>query len=138
MATRKTTSAPEPITPRHLWLAGLGLAAVARREARNAACTALASADALRDRAAAFAVDAGNVARGGALALREKIEPALGELGEAVEARFSPLFVGLGIVRTGTGPARAPRKTRRPATKKAPAGRRPPRKAAPRKARVTR
>jgi len=28
MATRKTTPASEPIAPRHLWLAGLGLAAV--------------------------------------------------------------------------------------------------------------
>ena len=101
MATRKTTPASEPIAPRHLWLAGLGLAAVARREAGNAACTALTAANDLRTRATTLAADTGAVVRGSLLTLRQKIEPALGELGEAVEARFSPLFVGIG--RHGAG-----------------------------------
>ena len=135
MATRKTTPASEPIAPRHLWLAGLGLAAVARREAGNAACTALTAANDLRTRATTLAADTGAVVRGSLLTLREKIEPALGELGEAVEARFSPLFVGIGIVRPTA--KRAPRTGRRPAAKKAPA-RRQPRKAPARKARATR
>ena len=136
MATRKTTPVSEMLAPRHLWLAGLGLAAVARREAGNAACAALASANAWRGRASSFAGDASSVVRGGALTLREKIEPVLGGLGDAIEARFSPLFIGIGIV--GPGAARAPRKSRRPAAKKAAAARRTPRKAAPRKARTAR
>ena len=135
MAIRKTTPASEPIAPRQLWLAGLGLAAVARREAGNAACAALASANAWRDRAAAFAGDARDVARGGALTLREQIEPALGGLAATVEARIAPLLDRAGIARPAT--ARPARKTRRPAAKK-PATRRQPRKAASRKARTAR
>lgn len=131
MATPKTTAASEPIAPRHLWLAGLGLAVVARREVRSAACKALTAAGALRDRSATAVADAVAIARGAALTLREKIEPALGELGEAVEARFPPLFAGLGVPRPQA--ARAPHKRRRPAAKKTPSPRRTPRKAAPRK-----
>lgn len=135
MATRTTTTASQPMTPRHLWLAGLGLAAVARREARDAASTALATATTLRERAASVAGDATDIARGAALTLREKIEPALGGLGEAVEARFAPLLTGISIALPGT--SRAPGKARRPSAKK-PASRRQPRKTAPRKARAAR
>ncbi len=135
MATRKTSSASAPLAPRHLWLAGLGLAAVARREARDAACAALTTAGTLGERAATLAGDAAAVARGGALTLREKIEPALGELGAAVEARFAPLLGRIGMARPAA--VRAPRKSRRPAAKN-PAARRRPRKAAPGKARAVR
>ena len=135
MATRKTIPASEPIAPRQLWLAGLGLAAVARREAGNAACAALASANAWRDRAATFAGDARDVVRGGALSLREKIEPALDDLAASVEARIAPLLDRAGIARPVT--ARAARKAHRPAAKKL-ATRRQPRKAPARKARVMR
>lgn len=135
MATRNNTTVSEPLSPRHLWLAWLGLAAVTRREAGNAACAALASANAWRDRAATFAGDARDVVRGGALTLREQIEPALDGLAATVEARLAPLLDRAGIVRPST--ARAASKTRRPAAKK-PATRRQPRKAAPRKARAAR
>lgn len=135
MATRKTSSASEPLAPRHLWLAGLGLAAVARREARDAACAALTTAGTLRERAGTLAGDAAAIARGGALTLREKIGPALGEFGAAIEARFAPLLDRIGVARPAA--VRAPRKARRPAAK-APAARRQPRKAAPRKARAGR
>ena len=135
MATRKTIAASEPIVPRQLWLAGLGLATVARREAGNAACAALASANAWRDRASAFAGDARDVVRGSALALREKIEPALDGLAASVEARVAPLLERAGIARPVS--ARAVRKPRRPSAKK-PATRRQPRRAPVRKARAVR
>ncbi len=132
MATRKTTPTPEPIVPRQLWLAGLGLAAVARREAGDAACSALAAANAWRDRAAVFAGDARDVVRGGALTLREKIEPALEGLAATVEARIAPLLDRAGLARPAT--ARVARKTRGPAARK-PAARHRPRKVPVRKAR---
>ena len=135
MATRKTIPASEPIAPRQLWLAGVGLAAVARREAGNAACAALASANAWRDRVATFAGDARDVVRGGALSLREKIEPALDGLAASVEARVAPLLDRTGMARQMS--AGATRKPRRPSAKKL-ATRRQPRKAPARKTRAMR
>ena len=135
MATRKTTAASEPIAPRQLWLAGLGLVAVARREAGNAACTALASANAWRDRATIFAGDARDVVRGSALVLREKIEPALDGLAATVEARVAPLLDRAGVARPVS--ARATRKPLHPVAKKV-ATRRQPRKAPARRGRATR
>lgn len=139
MAARKHTRTPlEPFAPRNLWLAALGLAAITRREAGNAATSALATADLLSQRLAGFAGDARDVARGGAFTLRERIEPAVGGFSAEVEARLAPVLDKLGLATTR---GRAPRKpARRPAAKR-PDARRTARKAttAPkRKARTAR
>lgn len=81
-------------TPRHLWLAGLGLVAVARREAPLVASRLAAEASVAGNRAMQFACDVRDVARGAALTL-----------GEALEARVQ-------------GAAPAPRKTSRAASKR--------------------
>lgn len=79
-------------TPRHLWLAVLGLAAVARREAPHAVSAAMAEAARLRQGAVRAASDTRDLARGIAITLQE-----------VVAARFA------------SGPA-----ARRPAARKAP------------------
>ncbi|TWT18535.1 hypothetical protein FQY83_14245 [Luteimonas marina] len=140
MAARRNTRTPlEPFAPRNLWLAALGLAAITRREAGNAATSALTTAGFLGQRLAGFAGDARDVARGGAFTLRERIEPAVGGFSAEVEARLAPVLEKLGLATPG---GRAPRKpARRPAAKRPAAARRTTRKAAPtpkRKARATR
>lgn len=78
MSARKT-SAPRVAqhasrtTPRHVWLAALGLMAVARREAPAAIGIAAARADRLRRSAFGLAGDARDIARGVAITLQEAV-----------------------------------------------------------------
>lgn len=60
-------------TPRHLWLAALGLMAVARREMPVAIGSAAARADRLRQGAFGLAGDARDIARGVAITLQEAV-----------------------------------------------------------------
>lgn len=140
MAARKNTrTSLEPFAPRNLWLAALGLAAITRREAGNAATSALATAGLVGQRLAGFAGDARDVARGGAFTLRERIEPAVGGFSAEVEARLAPVLEKLGLATSGGRASRKP--ARRPAAKRPAAARRIIRKAVPapkRKARTAR
>lgn len=93
-------------TPRHLWLAVLGLVAVARREAPDAVANAAGEAEKLRRGVVRAAGDARDLARGIAITLQE-----------AMAARFAS--------RTATRKAaRNPRKAARPASRRSAAGRR--------------
>jgi hypothetical protein len=91
-ARRKATHATRT-TPRHMWLAALGLVAVARREAPTAIGSAAAQADRLRQSAFGLARDARDITRGVAITLQE-----------AVSARIASR-------RSVRKPARKPRKT---------------------------
>lgn len=86
MATRNPRRNRPETTPRHVWLAALGVAAVARREAATAAAIARGEWPRLRADAARFAMDARDVARGIALTVQEQAAPRLARAGDALQA----------------------------------------------------
>lgn len=127
VASKKSSHRGSEITLRHAWLAALGAFAVARREALTAAEIAIEETTSLRTRVLALAGDASLIARGGAITLREKIEPAVARFSAEFEARIAPVLDKLGVPPNAT---RAPRKAR--ATKKSSSRRAAPRKVAER------
>lgn len=127
MAARKTPrKTPEP-TLRHVWLAGLGLVAVARREARAAVAEAGQRIDAARQQAATFASTAQRDVLGRLADVREQGEARVVQFSADVEARLEPVLVKLGLKKK---PARKTTRTRKPApartkTARKPAARKP-------------
>ena len=85
----------DPFDPRNLWLAGLGLTAIARREAGNVAVSAGTRAEAMLKQAAALAVDTRDVARGGLMTVREIVEPRLATATARVLAGITPILDGI-------------------------------------------
>lgn len=125
MATRNATRSngtgnPKQTTPRHLWLAALGLAAVTRRRLRTTFDGIDGEAGRLRRDALRFAQDAGAVARGAAITLQETVAARLdlrvSRLKAGVETRLRPLLHAFEPKPTARRPAR---KTRKPVAKKA-------------------
>lgn len=114
MVAKKNYRASKETTLRHVWLAAIGAAVVARREARTAFEIGVEEASKLRERAIGFAADAGAVVRGGLMTVGEQVEPKLGQFGAEVESRLAPLLEKLGL---SPNARRAVRKARRPATK---------------------
>ncbi len=82
---------------RHLWLAGLGVVAIARRETLNAANDTVARIDALKQRAARLAGEAQDNVRGGIASVREQGEARVGQFSAEVEARLAPVLAKLGL-----------------------------------------
>jgi hypothetical protein len=130
---RKTAARTSSLdaTPRHLWLASLGLLVATRREARQfflhaQARAAIASADA---RQAVLQAEAG--LRGGFDTVRQQVEAKGQQLSADVEARLAPIVAKLGLKSAGK---RASRKARKAPAK---AVRRAVRKPAKRVARKT-
>ena len=117
MAARKTTrKTPEP-TLRHVWLAGLGLIAVARREAVAAATDAAGRLQAAREHAGSFAGQAQRDVLDRLAEVREQGEARMGRFSAEVETRLEPVLTKLGLKQ----PARkaAPRARKKPAAKRA-------------------
>ena len=119
-------------TPRHLWLASLGLLVAGRREGRHLLLQAQAKAAtaAVDARKAVRQAEAG--LRGGLGTVRQQVEPKVQSLGAEVEARLAPIVAKLGLKPAGK---RAARKARKAPAKKA--VRRVARKPAKRVARKT-
>lgn len=114
MVAKKQSRNAKETTLRHVWLAALGAAIVARREVRTAGEIAVEEAGKLRARAVCFAADAAAVARGGVLTVAEQVEPKIQRLGGEIESRLAPVLEKLGL----TAKTRRPvRKARRPAAK---------------------
>ncbi|MEI2797296.1 hypothetical protein V8246_16720 [Pseudoxanthomonas sp. F11] len=132
MAAKKTRrKTPEP-TLRHLWLAGLGVVAVARRQARGAAAEAGQRIDAVRQQAATFAHAAQRDVLGRLADVREQGEARVGQFSADVEARLQPVLVKLGLKK----PARKASRTRKAAPARTKTVRKPAaRKSAPRRSR---
>ena len=137
MATRKTTrnKTPEP-TLRHVWLAGLGLIAVARREAIGAANDAVGKLQAARQQAEALAEQAQRGVLGRLADVREQGEASVERFSADVEARLQPVLAKLGL----KTPARksAPRARKKPAAKRTRQAATPRKAAAKRPARRSR
>lgn len=121
MPAKKTTRAKTPETSlRHVWLAGLGVLAVARREALAAANDAAARIEAAREQASRFASDAQSNVLHGLASVREQGETRVGQFSAEVEARLAPVLAKLGLKPAKPAPARkAPAKprSRKPAAK---------------------
>jgi hypothetical protein len=115
-AFRATSGTSRQTTPRHLWLAALGAAAVARRKAR----AAFDDADRLRQDALRLAADAHDIALGAAITVQETVGPRIDaqmtRLSAGIGSRLAPLFERLDPKPAARRPAR---KSRRPALKKA-------------------
>lgn len=115
MATSRTP-AMLPLTPRHLWLAGLGLVAIARREALARRERVAATVSQVRRRAADAIPSTVRVAL-------DRAEPAAMKLAGTLEGRLAPVLSRIGM---GAEPAsrkrtrarsQARKTTRRPARK---------------------
>lgn len=132
MAAKKTPrKTPEP-TLRHVWLAGLGLVAVARREARAAVAETGQRIDAARQQAATFASTAQRDVLGRLADVREQGEARVVQFSADVEAGLEPVLVKLGLKK----PTRKTTRTRKPAPARAKTARKPAaRKPAARRAR---
>lgn len=116
MATRKTArKTPEP-TLRHVWLAGLGLIAVARREAIGAANDAVGKLQAARQQAEALAEQAQRGVLGRLADVREQGEASVERFSADVEARLQPVLAKLGLKTPARKPA--PRARKKPAAKR--------------------
>ncbi|UNK49671.1 hypothetical protein MNR01_01110 [Lysobacter sp. S4-A87] len=97
-AVKRKSGAASKTTLRHVWLAGLGLVAVSRREA----LAAPARIDALQRRVQALAGSAGARVR--------QVEPCMVQFSSDVEARLAPVLDKLGLKQKAKRPARKARK----------------------------
>jgi hypothetical protein len=121
MAAKKKTKTPsraQETTFRHLWLAGLGAIAVARRETRNIANDAVARVESLKQQAGKLANDAQANVRGGIASVREQGEAKASQFSADVEARLAPVLVKLGLKPKAKQVARGRKPTKKTATKR--------------------
>ena len=128
MAAKNRKSPANQTTARHVWLAGLGVIAMTRRELVDGTARMVEGLQALQRRAADLASGAGSNVRNGFENVRGQVEPSVVRFSGEVEARLAPVLDKLGLKPKASKAAR-----RKPAAKKAVrrgAGRRPPRRAA--------
>ena len=121
-AKKKVKFNVQETTLRHLWLAGLGVVAVARRETLNAANDAAARFGSFTTQAGKLASDAKANVRGSISSVREQGEAKASRFSADVEARLAPVLVKLGL---------------KPKAKKATRGRKPVKKAVAKRTRAT-
>ena len=97
-------------TPRHLWLASLGLLVAGRREGRHLLQQAQAKAATAADDACKAVRQAEAGLRGSLGTVRQQVEPKVQSLGSEVEARLAPIVAKLGLKPAGKRAARKARK----------------------------
>lgn len=107
-------AAPADTTARHLWLAGLGLAVMARRQSLAAADSLARRVADARRQAVETAIDTRNTLTDAALTLRAQVEAGAGEAYGRIEAAVAPLAARFGLAK----PRRATRRARKPVAKK--------------------
>lgn len=119
MAVKRSPRSKQ-IRPRHLWLASLGTVVLVRREARDLVNGAVGEARRLRERAGDVAADTVAIGRGALLAVRERVNPAAGQIATRVGQGLAPVLERLGRVpaRAAARKSQARRTTRKPAAKK--------------------
>jgi hypothetical protein len=120
MAVRKSSPQGKQTNLRHLWLASLGAAVVARREARGTIASALGNVVRLRDRATGLVEDTAAIARGGLATVREQVEPMMGRAAARIGQGFGPVLERFGRAPKKPVPRKpqAHRAARKPAAKK--------------------
>lgn len=97
-------------TPRHLWLASLGLLVAGRREGRHLLQQAQAKAATAADDACKAVRQAEAGLRGSLGTVRQQVEPKVQSLGAEVEARLAPIVAKLGLKPARKRAARKARK----------------------------
>ena len=109
---RKTAACSPSLdaTPRHLWLASLGLLVAGRREGRHLLQQAQAKAATAADDACKAVRQAEAGLRGSLGTVRQQVEPKVQSLGAEVEARLAPIVAKLGLKPAGKRAARKARK----------------------------
>ena len=133
-AKKKTTPKSQATTLRHVWLAGLGLVAVARRETLNAANDAVAKVEAFKQQAGKLAGETQANVLDGIASVREQGEARVGQFSAEVESRLAPVLVKLGLKPKPTAKKRGRKPAKKVVAKRAPA-RKPAAKRVVRKAR---
>lgn len=108
MAKTARSSFPASVGARHVWLALLGVVAVAERRACNAVGAVVDDAAQTGKQVLRLATDTGYVLRGAAMTVQERIDPALQQLGRSVNAQLASLRGGSAV--SGTSARR--RRTR--------------------------
>ena len=121
MATRKKIKPKQETTLRHVWLAGLGVMAIARRKTLNAANDAAARVGVLKKQAAKLADEAQNNVRDGIASARVQGEAKVGQFSADVEARLAPVLVKLGLKPKAKRVVRSRKPTSKTTAKRAPA-----------------
>lgn len=113
MTATKSARAADPVALRNAWLAGLGLASIARRETGHAAQAAARAACRMLSDAGTLAGDARDIARGIAITLRERAEPLVSEVVARAGAGIAPVLGGITRVvqRLAPRPAATARKS---------------------------
>ncbi|WP_454831130.1 phasin family protein [Pseudoxanthomonas wuyuanensis] len=98
MATKKRTrTQSQETTLRHIWLAGLGVVAIVRREAVNAANDAVAKAEALTRQAGKLASETQINLRDSLASVREQGGARADQFSAEVEVRLAPVLAKLGL-----------------------------------------
>lgn len=133
-AKKKTTPKSQATTLRHVWLAGLGLVAVARRETLNAANDAVAKVEAFKQQAGKLAGETQANVLDGIASVREQGEARVGQFSADVESRLAPVLVKLGLKPKPAAKKRGRKPAKKVVAKRAPA-RKPAAKRVVRKAR---
>jgi hypothetical protein len=110
-APKRKTPANRETSLRHVWLAGLGLAVLARRQAMTTGDRVAGQADELKRRALALAGDARANVIGGLDLVRGQLEPRVVQFSAEVEARLAPVLDKLGLKDATPKTARTARKT---------------------------
>jgi threonine aldolase len=114
MATKKKSQTKsQETTLRHLWLAGLGLVAVTRREAISAANDAASKMESFKRQAEQLARQTQASIAEGLANTRQQGEAKVEQFSADMEARLAPVLVKLGLKPQPTAKPRA----RKPAKK---------------------
>ena len=120
MATRKKIIPKQETTLRHVWLAGLGVVAIARRETLNAANEAVTRVGVLKQKAGKLADEAQSNVRDGIASARVQGEAKVGQFSADVEARLAPVLVKLGLKPKAKRVVRSRKPASKAAAKRAP------------------
>ncbi|MFD0738315.1 phasin family protein [Lysobacter koreensis] len=122
MAAKNRKSPATQTTARHVWLAGLGVVAMTRRELVDGSARMVEGLQALQRRAAQLANGATSNVRHGLDNVRGQVEPTVVRFSGEVEARLAPVLDKLGLKPKAAKPARrkpaATKAVRRPAARK--------------------
>ncbi|HEY5851416.1 MAG TPA: hypothetical protein VIT62_11700 [Lysobacter sp.] len=105
-AVKRKSGAARKTTLRHVWLAGLGLVAISRREALATPGRASVRLAQLQRRVQALAGNAGARVR--------QVEPCVVQFSSEVEARLAPVLDKLGLTAKARRPQRKARRVARP------------------------
>jgi len=106
-APRKTRAAALDPTPRHLWLAALGLLVAARRESEVVVSRASRKLEVTMADARYSIRRAEADLRAGVDGIRSKVGPPVQKFGGEVESRLAPIVARLGLKPKGTRKPRA-------------------------------